>query len=93
MALEERKVIDQLEVLRDGTVQVREAIEVLRDGVVIASQYHRYVIPVTEDNPDLSALDTASRAVVEAARTPQRRQAAKEQQDRDLPNTPTPTPR
>jgi hypothetical protein len=76
MALTERTVVDQLEVLRDGTVQVREAIEVLRDGVVIAQQYHRYVIPIEDDAPDLSRLDAASAAVVAAARTPQRRAEA-----------------
>jgi hypothetical protein len=74
--LEERKVIDQLEVLRDGTVQVQEAIEVLRDGVVIASQYHRYVIPAHADTYEEDKLDPAAKAVVEAARTPTRRAIA-----------------
>lgn len=75
--LEERKVVDMLEVLRDGTVQVREAIEVLRDGAVIASQYHRYVVSIEDEDPDLSQLDAPARAVVEAARTQERKQAAR----------------
>lgn len=72
MALTERTVIDRLEVLRDGTVQVREAREVLRDGVVIATEYHRNVIHAADDDPDLSGMDLASADVVRAARTPAR---------------------
>jgi hypothetical protein len=78
MAIEERKVVDRLEVLRDGTVQVREAIEVLRDGKIIATQYHRYVIPVEDDTYDAEKLPPEAVAVVEAARTPERKQAAKQ---------------
>lgn len=81
MALTERKVIDQVEVLRDGTVQVREAIEILRDGEVFSSQYHRYVIDIEDDEPDLSNLDEANLAVVLAARTPSRRAAAIERKN------------
>lgn len=77
MSLTERTVVDQLEVLRDGTVQVREAVEVLRDGVVIASSYHRRVVAADDDAPGLAGLDAASVAVIEAARTPERRAAAK----------------
>jgi len=77
MSLTERTVIDQLEVLRDGTVQVREATEVLRDGEVIATQYHRYVIPASDESPDVSRLDAQALAVVQAARTPERIAAAK----------------
>ena len=74
--LTEKTVVDKLEVLSDGTVQVREANQVLRDGVVIAQSYHRYVVSITDANPDLSRLDEASRLIVEAARTPERLAAA-----------------
>jgi len=70
--LTEQTTIDKLEVLADGTVQVREANQVLKDGAVIAQTYHRYVISITDANPDLSRLDEASRVIVEAARTPER---------------------
>ena len=76
MPLEERTVVDLLEVQRDGTVQVREAIEILRDGEVIATQYHRYVVAIDDDNPDLSHLDAPALAVVNAARTPERQDAS-----------------
>ena len=70
--LTEQTTIDKLEVLADGTVQVREANQVLKDGQVIAQSYHRYVISITDANPDLSRLDEASRVIVVAARTPER---------------------
>lgn len=70
--LTEQTTTDKLEVLADGTVQVREANQVLRDGQVIAQTYHRYVISIMDANPDLSRLDEASLAIVEAARTPER---------------------
>ena len=73
MALIERTVTD-------GTVQVREAIEIVDDATdeVKASRYHRYIISIENDSPDLSGLDAASQAVVQAARTPERRQAGQE---------------
>lgn len=74
--LTEQTVVDKLEVLADGTVQVREANEILRDGVVISKQYHRYVIHIGDANPDVSRLDADSLAIVNAARTPERLAAA-----------------
>ena len=52
MALTERKVIDLIEVLESGHLQVREANLVERDGVVIARTFHRYVIAPGEDISD-----------------------------------------
>lgn len=75
--LTEQTVTDKLEVLSDGTVQVREANQVLRGGEVIAQTYTRYVIDIADLSPDLSRLDEASRAIVLAARTPERLAAAK----------------
>ena len=85
MALTEQTIIDRLEVLADGSVQVREAQQILRDGQVISQTFHRRVIDIANANPDLAWLDDASRATVEAARTPERLAAAAaklaEQQD------------
>lgn len=75
----EQTIIDKLEVLPSGDVQVREANQVIKDGAVIASQFHRRVISISDPDPDLSWMDDASRAVVEAARTPERLAAAVEQ--------------
>lgn len=49
MALTERKVVDLIEVLESGHLQIREANLVERDGVVIAKTFHRYVIAPGED--------------------------------------------
>jgi hypothetical protein len=79
--LTESTIIDRLEVLETGTVQVREATIVKRGDKVIAESFHRFVIDIANENPDLSRLDEASVAVVLAARTPERlaaAQAAKE---------------
>ena len=78
MKLKERKFIDQLEVLSTGTVQVREVIEIVKGTSVISKSYHRYVIGIDDESPDLSMLDEDSLLVVQAARTPKRIAAAKE---------------
>ena len=52
MTLTERKVIDLIEVLESGHLQVREANLVERDGIVIAKTFHRYVISPGEDISD-----------------------------------------
>ena len=52
MALTERKIIDLIEVLETGHLQIREANLVERDGVVIARTFHRYVIAPGEDVND-----------------------------------------
>ena len=78
MALTEETIIDRLEVLTDGSVQVREATRIKRDNRVVSETYHRRVVSIMDSNPDLSFLDAASQAVVLAARTPERLSAAQE---------------
>jgi len=41
MALTEIKVIDKIEVVENGTVQVREVTRIMKDGAEIAHTYHR----------------------------------------------------
>jgi len=76
MALSERTIIDRLEVLADGSVQVRKAQQILRDDEVISQSFHRHVISIFDADPDLSWLDDASRATVLSARTSERLAAA-----------------
>lgn len=78
MALTEETIVDRLEVLADGSVQVREATRIKRDDRVVSESFHRRVVSIMDPNPDLSFLDDASRAVVEAARTPERLSDARE---------------
>ena len=44
MALTETKIIDKIEVVENGTVQVREATRILKDGEQIAQTYHRWTL-------------------------------------------------
>lgn len=79
MPLTEQTIVDRLEVLRDGTVQVREANEIIDDatGEVKARSFHRRVVSIEDDAPDLSFADAASQATITAARTPDRVEAAR----------------
>ena len=40
----EESVIDQIMVLEDGQIQVRQANKVLRDGVEISRTFHRHEV-------------------------------------------------
>jgi hypothetical protein len=66
--LTEQSVIDQIEVTRQGFVQVRRANLVLRDGVEIAKTYHRHSLA---PGADLSNEDAKVVAIAQAAWTPE----------------------
>lgn len=68
MSLSEQSVIDQIEVTRNGSVQVRRANKVLRDGVEIAKTYHRHVL---SPGADLANEDAKVVAIAQAAWTPE----------------------
>ena len=68
MALIEQSVIDQVEVTRDSSVNVRRADLVLKDGVEIAKTYHRHVLA---PGADLSGEDAKVVAIAQAAWTPE----------------------
>ena len=44
MALTKEIIVDKIEVLEMGEVQVRTATRVLEDGVALSSSYHRHVL-------------------------------------------------
>ena len=44
MALTKEIVVDKIEVLEKGQVQVRTATRVLEDGVALSSSFHRHVV-------------------------------------------------
>ena len=52
MALTETKVIDKIEVVENGIVQVREATRISRDGEQIAQTYHRWTLSPGQDVSD-----------------------------------------
>ncbi len=66
MPLTERAVIDRIEILEDGTMQIREATIVLRNGFEIVRSFNRRVIPpgtnVDGEHPRIKALALAERA-------------------------------
>lgn len=49
MALEKIEVVDLIEVVENGTVQVRTKTAILEDGVEISGKFNRHVIVPGED--------------------------------------------
>ena len=68
MALTETKLIDKIEVVENGIVQVREATRISRDGEQVAQTYHRWTL-----NPgqDVSNQPDNVKAICQAAWTPE----------------------
>lgn len=75
MALTKETVVDKIEVLEMGEVQVRTATRVLEDGVQLSSSFHRhYLEPSTKDSgswadTDISGEDARVQAVANATWT------------------------
>ena len=44
MGLEKQVVVDKIEVLENGTIQVREATKIIEDGKVMAKKFNRHVL-------------------------------------------------
>lgn len=66
--LTEDKIVDKIEVVASGAVQVRESFRILRDGVVVSEQYHRYcLVP----GSDLEGRPASVVAICQAAWTPE----------------------
>lgn len=68
MALTENKVIDKIEVVENGIVQVREATRISRDGEQIAQTYHRWTLAPGQDVSDQPA---NVQSICQAAWTPE----------------------
>jgi urease accessory protein UreE len=68
MALEEKSVVDKIEVLLLGQIQVRRRDQVLKDGQEIAATYHRHVL---SPGDDLTNEDPRVVAIAEATWTPE----------------------
>jgi urease accessory protein UreE len=64
MALEEKSVVDKVEVLLNGSIQVRTRNQVLKDGTEIAATYHRHVLSPGDDlineDPRVAAIAAAT---------------------------------
>lgn len=64
MALSKETVVDKIEVLENGAIQVRAAIRVLEDGTVLSSSYHRHALQpgddLTNEAPKVVAIANAT---------------------------------
>jgi len=75
MALSKVTVVDKIEVLELGQVQVRTATRVLEDGVELSSSFHRHVVVPsvkTDDtwaDTDISGEDARVQAIATATWT------------------------
>ena len=72
MALTESTKIDQIEVLNDWAIQVRQATIIERDGEFVSRSFHRWVL-----TPDMDISDQEQKVqdIANAAWTPEVRQA------------------
>ena len=61
-------VVDKIEILESGVVQVRTANRIVEDGTVISQSYHRHCINPTDD---YSGQDTRVQAICAATFTPE----------------------
>jgi len=75
MALTKETVVDKIEVLEMGEVQIRTATRVKEDGAVLSSSFHRHVVaPSTKTDgswadTDISGEDARVQAVANATWT------------------------
>ena len=89
MALTKETVVDKIEVLQYGNVQVRTATRVLEDGVQLSQSYHRHVLspcfksgdPLAWADTDISGEDAEVQAIANAKWTSAVKTAYKAQQD------------
>jgi hypothetical protein len=82
MALTETKVIDKIEVLENGIVQVREVTRIMKDGSEIAHTYQRWVLNPAQD---LTGQPANVVAICNAAWTPEVISAYAAQQEANKP--------
>ena len=66
MALEKVQIIDRIEVVENGCVQVRTRTSILEDGKQISSAYHRHVVAPGDD---YSGEDARVQAICAATHT------------------------
>ena len=66
MALEKIEVVDRIEVLENGCVQVRTKAAIMEDGQQISGNFHRHVIAPGDD---YSAEDARVQAICAATHT------------------------
>jgi len=68
MALEKVTVVDRIEVVESGVVQVRTATRIIEDGKQISSTFHRHVVV---PGADYSSEDARVQSICAATHTPE----------------------
>lgn len=68
MSLSEKTVIDKIEVLENGAIQVRQANIIEKDGKELARNFHRHVL---QPGDDLTDQDTKVVAIANVVWTPE----------------------
>ena len=68
MALEKQVVVDLIETIENGSVQVRTKTAILEDGVQISGTFHRHVVVPGQD---YSKEDARVQAICAAVHTPE----------------------
>lgn len=66
MALEKVEIVDRIEVLENGCVQVREKTAIMEDGAQISATFHRHVIAPGDD---YSAEEARVKAICKSVHT------------------------
>ena len=85
MSLEKQTVVDLVEAIENGCVQVRTATRILDDGKVISQSFHRHVVCPGDD---YSQEDPRVQAICAAVQTPEVIAAYKAAQEANNPLTP-----
>ena len=68
MTLEKQTVVDLIEAIENGCVQVRTVTRILDDGKVVSSAFHRHVVAPGDD---YSQEDSRVQAICAAVQTPE----------------------
>ena len=66
--IEKKNVVDRIEVLESGMVQVRTRVSVVENGQQISGTYHRHVV---SPGDDYSGEDARVQAICAATHTPE----------------------
>ena len=53
--LSKETVIDKIEIIENGSLQIRQAIRIIEDGNIISQSFHRYVLHPGQDVADQPA--------------------------------------
>ena len=67
MALTKEQVIDKIEVLENGSIQIRQVTRIMEDGKELSKSYHRWAF---DPGSDVSDQPANVQAIAAAAWTP-----------------------